>query len=361
MNINKQQEFDVFVKKFVADNWALFLAAHKYRNNSNTGRDSCINYIPERNQQTTPDYIGNSPIFTKFLDEFLDAFILIDDLVFNLNGHYSDLDNLKFVDIVNQSEKSNKHSIRYFSRKNLTTRFSKRLLMDVFTAFIDMRDKTMKPIYYHLFAYDDNLLEIRDSTSCPKCDTYVAMMINYTTNTIISHLDTEPCKLPKSTNRVSVSLKSPSGKLVFLNHPSEFFKLQREDKYDLSINTTLGCIAETKFYAKNNIGYFFIGNTVADILQKKGEILTLCYNDEDEKQVSKYKEYKNRGSVCTGVWWYTVLDYDLYIKLCEQHEVDPKSIEHTVVKTNSMQYKVSHSLAAHSNGHHVGVYSKIKY
>jgi hypothetical protein len=362
MTINKQQEFDTFVKKFVTDNWSILSASKKYRQAYENDRDGCINYLPEPNQKPDPDYLGHSEIYSQFLNEFLDKFIFIDGLVFDLNGHFPDLTGRTFADVVASADDPKNRSFRYFSRSYLTSRFRKRLLMDVFTAFITVRDKEEnKPIYYHLFAYDDNLLEIKDNSPCPTCDEYVAIMINYETNTISPHLETKPCKLPKSATRVSVSLKSPSGKLVFLNSPGEFFKEERPDQYEVSINSTLGCIEETKFHAKHNIGYFFIGNTVADIMQKKGEILTLCYNDEDDKQVAKYKDYTRKGDICTGLWWYTVLDYDLFIHLCEQHQVAPDSIKHTVVTTKALKYKVSHSLAAHTKGHYTGVYSKLTY
>lgn len=361
MTINKQQEFDTFLKKFVTDNWANISTGKKYRDLFSNGRDGGLNYMPDRNETPEPTYIGNSPQFKQLLNDFFDKFILIDGLSFELNGHFSAINGRTLVDVMDSAGKAKNYSGRYFLRENLFRHFSQMLLSDIFTAFIQERDQLEKTVYYRMFAYDDNLIEIKAGTSCPMCDEYVAIMINYETNTIVSHLEAKPCKLPKSATRVSVTLKSPSGKLVFLNDPRAFFKEERDDQYETSINSTLGCIEETKFHAKHNIGYFFIGNTVADIFQKNGEILTLCYNDEDDKVVAKYKDYKQKGDICTGLWWYSVLDYDLYLKLCADHEVDPLSIKHTVVTTKALKYKVSHSLAAHLKGHHVGVYSKITY
>jgi hypothetical protein len=361
MTINKQQEFDTFVKKFVSDNWDTLSTGKKYRNLFSNDRDGGLNYMPDRNESPEPTYIGSSNQFEQLLHDFFDKFILIDGLVFDLDGHFSAINGRTLVDVMDNATDAQKYSARYFQRENLLRHFSKMLLSDIFTAFIQVRDQLESPVYYRMFAYDDNLIEIKSGTSCPMCDEYVAIMINYETNTIVPHLEAKPCKLPKSATRVSVTLKSPSGKLVFLNDPRAFFKEERSDQYETSINSTLGCIEETKFHAKHNIGYFFIGNTVADIIQKKGEILTLCYNDEDDKQVAKYKDYKNKGDICTGLWWYTVLDYDLYLKLCEAQEVNPDSIKHTVVTIKALKYKVSHSLAAHLKGHHTGVYSKITY
>lgn len=360
MTINKQQEYDTFINKFVSDNWDTLLKARKYRS-SYKDREGPLDYTPDKNEKADANYIGISEQFSTFTDKFLNDYIFTDGLKFDLKGHFPDLHGRSLVDVMSSSDKAKSYSARYFFRENIAKVFSRKLIADIFQAFIYARDNSAQDIYYHMFAYDDNLIEIKTGTSCPTCDGYVAFMIDFETNTIISHGESEPCKLPTSSNKVTVTLKSPSGKLVFLNDPSQFFKLERDNQYDVSINSTLGCIEETKFHAKHNIGYFFIGNTTAYIMQKEGEILATLFDDENDKQAAKYKDYKMRGDVCTGVWWYTVLDHDLYLKLCEEQQVDPASIEHTVVKTKALKYKVSHSLAAHKKGHHVGVYSKITY
>lgn len=359
MSINMRNKYDQLLKTFVKDNFEILLASKKYRQ-MNENKESNLDYIPEHNKPAEPGYIRSTPQFNELVKTFVEEFLYIEGMVFNLKSHFPTLHGKLLTDLIDGTDGVD-HSQRYFSRKHLVDRFSLKILMDVFKAFIDVRDKETKPTCYFVFSYDDNIIELKSGSSCSTCDSYMYLEIDYTKNEVFVNEDVEPCKLPKKPTKVNVSLKSPSGKLVFLNDPSPFFKEERPEKYEVSINSTLGCIEETKFHAKHNIGYFFIGNTVADIIQKKGEILTLCYNDEDDKQVAKYKDYKRKGDICTGLWWYTVLDYDLYIHLCEQYQVAPDSIEHTVVTTKALKYKVSHSLAAHTKGHYTGVYSKITY
>lgn len=359
MSINMRNKYDQLLKTFVKDNFEILLASKKYRQ-MNENKESNLDYIPEHNKPAEPGYIRSTPQFNELVKTFVEEFLYIEGMVFNLKSHFPTLHGKLLTDLIDGTDGVD-HSQRYFSRKHLVDRFSLKILMDVFKAFIDVRDKETKPTCYFVFSYDDNIIELKSGSSCSTCDSYMYLEIDYTKNEVFVDEDVEPCKLPKKPTKVNVSLKSPSGKLVFLNDPSPFFKEERSEKYEVSINSTLGCIEETKFHAKHNIGYFFIGNTVADIIQKKGEILTLCYNDEDDKQVAKYKDYKRKGDICTGLWWYTVLDYDLYIHLCEQYQVAPDSIEHTVVTTKALKYKVSHSLAAHTKGHYTGVYSKITY
>lgn len=358
MLINMRTDYDALLQAFVSDNYDSLANAKVYR--PNPDRESCWNYIAERNQTTDVDYLRVNPNFIALVTTFVDKFLYREGMKFQLRHHLKELDGSLLTELMDQTD--NSYGYNYFSRDNLIKHFSLHLLMDVFTLFIYIRDKKTGHVGYHLFGFDDNRIEIKPATTCATCNAYFALVVDYYQNAIIvDDLMPIPDCVNKEPSRVNVTLKSPSGKLVFLNHPSDFFKLQREDKYDLSINSTLGCIAETKFYAEHNIGYFFIGNTTAYIFQKEGEILATLYDEYNDKHVAKYKDYTLRGDVCTGVWWYTVLDHDLYLKLCAEHNVDPASIEHSVVQTNALKYKVSHGLDAHRKGHHIGVYSKITY
>jgi len=358
MSINMRTEYDALIQAFVADNYETLAKAKQYR--PERERESCWSYIAERNQPTDMYYLRANPKFRALVTTFVDKFLYREGLKFHLRFHMAALDGQLLTDLMDNKE--NVRGYNYFSRDNLIEHFSLHLLMDVFTIFIYIRDKETGAIHYHLFAYDDNRIEIKGNSTCPTCNAYFSLLVDYTQNAIIIDdiMPVADC-VKKIPTRVNVTLKSPSGKLVFLNEPSQFFKHQREDKYDLSINSTLGCIAETKFYAEHNIGFFFIGNTTAYIMQKDGEILATLFDEYNDKEVVKYKDYTLRGDVCTGVWWYTVLDHDLYLKLCADHNVDPASIEHSVVQINATKYKVSHGLAAHRKGHHRGVYSKITY
>lgn len=359
MSINMRNKYDDLIKKFVNDNFEKLLSSKKYRQ-VNENKESNLDFIPEHNTTAEPGYIRYTPQFKELVKSFVEQFLYIEGMVFNLKSHFPTLHGKLLTDLID-SKDDVQNSHHYFFREHLEKRFDFKILADVFKAFIDVLNKETKPTCYFVFSYDDNIIELKSGSSCPTCDSYMYLEINYTKNEVFIEDDIQPCKLAKKPTKVNVSLKSPSGKLVFLNHPYHFFKLQREDKYEVSINSTLGCIEETKFYAKHNIGHFFIGNTTAYIMQKDGEILTTLFDEDDQKHAAKYKAYKMRGSVCTDVWWYTVLDHDLYLSMCAKNNIDPATIEHTVVKINSFKYKVSHSLSAHTNGHHFGVYSKITY
>lgn len=375
MSMNMKNEYDLLIKAFVHDNFALLSSARKYRSvlsqfstDDKPVRESPMDFTPDsfKRQQADPDYIGYSDQYKTLVKTFFDTFIDREGLKFDLQSHFPTLHNRYLSELL--AETDPEHFGSFFTHKNLLDYFERRLISDVFSAFMAVRDQSTEGIHYRMFMLDDNCIELKSTYPCPSCDVHMSIVIDFEKNLIkpFDYIPVPDCKLAKLPSRVIVKLKSPSGKLVFLNNPRSFFKKKREDGIDdyskhSSINSTMGCIEETQFYAQHNIGYFFIGNTMIDIFQKDKVIVTTNYNDEDSRHVKKYSTYQHKGYICTGLWWYTILDYDLYHELCKQEGVDPASIKHDIVEIGSTSYKVSHSLAAHEKGHHYGQHSKITY
>lgn len=350
MTINTKKKYDAFLKKFVNENLESFSNSPKYRTSKSA---TALDYIPERGQTAQPGFIGGTAQFRKLTLDFFDEFIIKEDPSFNLNGHYKDFTG-------KLSDYSDKRGA--FSKEHIMMNVNHNILIDLFHAFISIRDNVEAP-YYFMFAFDDNYIDLPSLPSCKSCGTYLALSLNFTKNeiTISEFCDQKPCVIDKKVKTINVALKTPSGKLVFLNNPKEFFTLKREGVDNASINSTLGCIQETNFHAEHNIGYFFIGNTGLYVMQKEGQIIVTNYDDDEEGQVKKFKDYKINGRISTVLWWYTILDYDLYIDLCNKNKVDPNSITHTVVKTNSPKCKISHKMNAHDSDGYYGRHSTIKY
>lgn len=353
MPTNLKQDYDSIIKKFVNDNMSILLAGKKYRV-SDSEKESALHYMPEHNQKAEPNYIGDTSQFDKLVNTIFDSIVNRNGLSFNFKGHHKKLDGKTLSEFIDQRS--------FFSRDNLIKSFSIKILIDVFKAFLDVRDKNNKETNYFMFLWGNNLIELPSYSQCDACDAYLTLVIDGSKNeiTVLEHEKNEGCPVKTKIKKVSVTLKSPSGKLVFLNHPHEFFKI--ENDYDApSINSTLGCIEKTKSHATHNIGYFCVGNTSIHIMQKDSKILATNYDQYDRNQIKKFQDYKYHGYVCCDVWWYTVLDYDLYVKLCDEQKVDPKSITHTIVEIGKDKYKITHKLDAHEKGHYYGTHSTITY
>lgn len=347
------EQYDALIQKFVNDNMATLLASRRYKTPKEGEKESNLNYLPEHNQKADPGYIGESPEFKVLLDTFIDTFIYRDDITFKMQGHMADLDTRSIAYVMD--------NVDYYDRDNILYEFDMKVLIDVFAAFLGIRDGVK--INYFTFSYGKNKVEFQSSLRCRACNEYLTMIIDYDQMAVVPLLKKPPCPMATIPKNIIVELQSPSGKLVFLNDPREFLKIERDNQYKVSINSTLGCIQETNAYAEHNVGYFFIGNCMPYIFQheKKDKILFSSFDEESVEDEQSFQDYNELGYICTGLWWYSILDHQLYLDLCAAKGIDPESIEHTVAVTGKPTFKVDHDLTAHTEGHHHGVYSTITY
>lgn len=352
MTITMLEKYDVFIKKFVNDNMSILLTNKRYKDPKDDESEYALHYLPEHNQKPDPGFIGETPQFNELLDTFVDTFINLENISFQLQGHFPEFNGHSVAYVI--------ENVRSCKRDIIRFDVEYKLLIDVFNAFLSIRDNT-KIDYYFMFSYGNNKIEFQSSRSCPSCNEYLSMMIDYDKMAVVSLLKKPDCPMAVAPKNVIVELKSPSGKLVFLNDPRQFLKIERDNRYKVSINSTLGCLQETEAYAEQNVGYFFIGNCMPYIFQKGNEILFSSFNEESDEDIEQFKDYEELGYVCTGLWWYSILDHQLFLDLCASKGIDPESIEHTVVTTDKTTFKVDHDLTAHREGHHYGIYSTITY
>lgn len=348
-----QDQYKNLLSQFVTDNLSIFQANRRYSEIKEGREDTSLNYLPNHNEKADDNFIGNTPQFKELLNTFMSSFIERDDIVFNLQGHFPQFDGRTMTEVMK--------TVSFHDRANLieTCAFDMKLLIDLFNLFLSLSGNEK----YHsfMFSYGKNRIELHSTQACPSCSTYITMVIDYNTNTVCSLLKKPDCLLKEQPDTIEIDLESPSGKLVFLNDPRRFLKVERDERNSRSINSLLGCIEETKAYAAHNVGFFFIANSLPNIMQDHEKILFTSYNDEDEESIEKFKDYANLGYVCADLWWYTVLDHQLYLDLCAAKGVDPESIDHTVAVTDRPTFKVVHDLTAHKVGHHFGVFSTITY
>lgn len=352
MSITMVEKYDALLKQFVKNNMDTLLSSRRYKDPKDDESEYALHYLPEHNQTPDPGFIGESPQFEELRETFIDTFINLDTISFNMQGHFPEFDGHSIAYVINNIRSCNRDIIRFDVEY--------KLLVDVFTAFLSVRDNTTIN-YYFMFSYGKNKVEFQSSRSCPSCNEYLTMMIDYDKMAVVSLLKKTDCPLAVSPKNIVVELQSPSGKLVFLNDPRQFLKIERDNRYKVSINSTLGCLQETESYAAQNVGYFFIGNCMPYIFQKGNEILFSSFNEESDEDIEQFKDYDELGSVCTDLWWYSILDYQLFLDLCASKGVNPDSIDHTVATTNKDTFTVDHDMTAHKEGHFSGTYSTITY
>ena len=346
------EKYDALLKQFVADNMTNLLASRRYQNPKDDEDEYALHYLPEHNQTPDPGFIGETPQFNELLETFIDTFINLETITFQLQGHFPEFNGHSIAYIIKNVSSYKRNIIRFDVQY--------KLLIDVFNAFLSIRENT-KINYYFMFSYGKNKIEFQSSRRCPSCNEYITMMIDYEQMAVVSLIKKPDCPISTVPDNVVVELPSPSGKLVFLNDPRSFLHIERENRYKISINSILGKLQETEAYAEKDVGFFFIGNCMPSIFQKGNKILFSSFNEESDADIEQFKDYDELGYVCTGLWWYTILDHQLFLDLCASKGINPDDIDHTVAVTNKETFTVDHNMTAHKEGHFSGTYSTITY
>ena len=121
----------------------------------------------------------------------------------------------------------------------------------------------------------------------------------------------------------SWELNVPSGKIVVANDLRDKFKIT-EDHY---VNHSEGIIAASLDYASVGMSHGFVGNSCPGVHKKNSREFIIGnrpeIEDEDDEEYfkknasgldSEYEGTTQVASICTDLWWYSIVDYDQYIQ-----------------------------------------------
>lgn len=144
-----------------------------------------------------------------------------------------------------------------------------------------------------------------------------------------------------------------NGKIVVENDLREFMPDNTED---FDINATKGIIQTMKHYHKQGMLHGFVGNSCPGLYfsEKHGEILigVDCIYDEngnwtDEDDLPD-DSYKRITSVCTDLWWYSIIDLDKF------KEINPnmKEKDFEIVEIPAGTWKLTHKYGISEKGYH---------
>lgn len=276
-------------------------------------------------------------ILDKMSKELADLFyqkFLNDNITINLEGHLNNLDGKSLKDILNDES--------YLS-DSIRSNIEDSILMDLLTKYVAIKTSSDEDDFVMLFMVK-NRLDIVRGHKCEFCDLSLNLSIDYNKmelhNTYSKNI---PCMSNqyKDKNNLNVKLEVNSKKLVFFNSPAKIIPIERENKYNISVNSTLGKIQETELYSLHNIGFFYIGDCCPSIYQKNKKIVLSNVYDESDNYDEFIKEYDYKGSICTDLHWFVVMDYNEFIDYCKNNNVKPKTIEHTVVDIETNHCVVS--------------------
>lgn len=143
---------------------------------------------------------------------------------------------------------------------------------------------------------------------CSDCGSKFSFIISLERG--ILNIRVESDSICEKNREYSIEVDFPTGEIVVDDWPPffpEFMErgIVNNDRFD--VNYVHGIRAASEQAARDGgYGYFFVGNTSPSIW-KEGDGLRVGYLDEENEDMSI-------GSICTDLWWVTIIDVSIYKK-----------------------------------------------
>lgn len=181
---------------------------------------------------------------------------------------------------------------------------------------------------------------------CGECGEQIEFMYDGETIYVV-HKDstdlTKPCTAAGGIGSYKCTLDVPSGQIVFANNLRSLVPEANKDRY---VNFNSEIKLSSLDYAEHGVSYGFTGNTCPSVIQKGNTIVIGNDNWEDSDRLPIIKG-KEIGSICTDLWWYCAMDYDLFHRLAKEKEWSDERIKRTIECVATVEkgtYEVTHYL-----------------
>jgi hypothetical protein len=133
------------------------------------------------------------------------------------------------------------------------------------------------------------------------------------------------CKFSGGMPEYSIDLAVPSGKLVVANDLRNLFDNEYQEidlrpssrGWGFNINTDMGSRQVFEAYGELGMAHGYVGNSCPGMFRVDKNTLTLSmvkYDEETDDYVKGEEPGECVGGVCTDLWWYSVVDYDNYVR-----------------------------------------------
>ncbi len=159
---------------------------------------------------------------------------------------------------------------------------------------------------------------------CGECGQYAQLWTNG-----IKMWNPHTCPYPDGQSAYHFDFNFPSGKIVVENDMRHLVP-EHEDLYG---NGLIWQHRISKFYHPHQMAHFFVGNTCPGLW----EIYEDHYLVAPTPDITDYG-WKPKASICTDLWWYSIMDHDLFIerggKIVKNHQ--------DIVEVTPSRYRFSH-------------------
>jgi hypothetical protein len=132
----------------------------------------------------------------------------------------------------------------------------------------------------------------------------------------------------------TIDVDFPTGEVVYDDMPAGLHKLEEKgiiSKGNGNVNYLSGTHKASTEMAKSNILFMFVGNTCPGLHFRKSDS-AITIGDGG-------KGFTNLGTFCTDLWWVTMLDKEVYLKLLKKGRIKVKESAYKVVKVKPGRYR----------------------
>ena len=104
-------------------------------------------------------------------------------------------------------------------------------------------------------------------------------------------------------------LNIPSGNMIVGNDFRPEFDHQLDHQRDFNVNTAMGCVKNTKAMEAIGCAHAFVGNSCPGVYETGKDTFIVASGGYDEKKDKAIEpEGKLVASICTDLWWYSIVD-----------------------------------------------------
>lgn len=143
-----------------------------------------------------------------------------------------------------------------------------------------------------------------------------------------------PCPYPNGMQPYSIEVNVPSGKLVVANDLRDIFRVVG----DFDIMASEGMRKTTLEYAKTGMAHAFVGNTCPGVYKINLDKFVIGTRKSNERP--PVKGSRRIAGICTDLWWYSICDFDEYVRRVGKEP--PKEYGFEIVKCKPGVYRFTH-------------------
>lgn len=169
---------------------------------------------------------------------------------------------------------------------------------------------------------------------------------------------------------VIVDIDVPSGKLFFANDIRNVFSKEEEDeinsKNKSSLEGFMGIKSESEAYGSHGMFFGYVGNRSTQIIKDKDNNLFVSdpYDYAEINNLDDYFEFKESddfdylGDICTDLWWFCAMDYDLFQKKSKENGFN-YDYDFTIVDVQPGKYRMTVYTESRTKNQHLASFEKI--